>query len=43
MALNDGEMFGKEGAGMMRLNVAASRASIEEIMARIKESVDGLK
>lgn len=43
VALNDGEMFGKEGAGMMRLNVAASRASIEEIMARIKESVDGLK
>lgn len=43
VALNDGEMFGKEGAGMMRLNVAAPRASIEEIMARIKEGVDGLK
>ncbi|MCM1518311.1 MAG: PatB family C-S lyase [Pseudoflavonifractor sp.] len=36
LALNDGEMFGHEGAGFMRLNVATPRAVLTEIMGRIK-------
>lgn len=43
VALNDGEMFGKEGKGLMRLNVAAPRSVIEEIMGRISDAVGSLK
>lgn len=43
VALNDGEMFGKEGAGLMRLNVAAPRSTVEEVVRRIKEAVSELK
>lgn len=43
VALNDGEMFGKEGAGMMRLNVAAPRATMEKVMNRIKNAVAELR
>ncbi|MDE5886759.1 MAG: PatB family C-S lyase [Muribaculaceae bacterium] len=43
VALNDGEMFGKEGAGMMRLNVAAPRATLEKVMNRIKNAVAELR
>ena len=32
LALNDGEMFGKEGIGFMRLNVASPRCIIEKAM-----------
>ena len=38
LALNDGAMFGKEGAGFMRLNVASPRSIIAEAMRRLKES-----
>lgn len=40
LALNDGAMFGKEGAGFMRLNVASSRKVIEEAMRRLKMAYD---
>lgn len=43
VALNDGGMFGKEGEGMMRLNVASSRKVIEEVMNRIKNAVTDLQ
>ena len=36
LALNDGEMFGKEGSGFMRLNVASPRSVIEQAMERLK-------
>ena len=39
VALNDGEMFGKEGSGMMRLNVAAPRSTVEEVLQRIRDAV----
>lgn len=42
VALNDGEMFGKEGAGMMRLNVASPRCVMEDAMHRIKTAVETL-
>lgn len=43
VALNDGAMFGKEGSGLMRLNVAAPRDVIKEILLRIKEAVETIK
>lgn len=36
VALNDGAMFGKEGRGFMRLNVAMPRRKLMEICERIK-------
>ena len=39
VALNDGAMFGKEGSGLMRLNVGAPRGSLREILDRIAEAV----
>lgn len=42
VALNDGAMFGPEGSGFMRLNVAAPTPVIIEILNRIKESVSEL-
>lgn len=38
--LNDGTMFGPEGKGFMRLNVARPRAVIEEAMNRLKAAYD---
>lgn len=38
LALNDGAMFGEEGVGFMRLNVASPRSVIEEAMRRLKEA-----
>lgn len=40
VALNDGAMFGKEGEGFMRLNVAAPRKELEKILVRIKDSLN---
>lgn len=37
LALNDGAMFGKEGEGFMRLNVAMPRKKLMEVLERIKE------
>lgn len=38
--LNDGSMFGKEGTGFMRLNVASPRKEMEEAMCRLKKAYD---
>lgn len=35
VALNDGAMFGKEGEGFMRLNVAMPRKKLHEVLERI--------
>lgn len=42
VALNDGAMFGKEGEGFMRLNVAMPRKKLMEVMERIKKGVDSI-
>ena len=39
LALNDGEMFGPEGRGFMRLNVASPRAVIREALDRLSTAV----
>jgi len=38
LALNDGEIFGKEGIGFMRLNAASPRSVIEEAMNRLLQA-----
>lgn len=38
LALNDGAMFGQEGVGFMRLNVASPRSVIEEALRRLAEA-----
>lgn len=38
LALNDGEIFGKEGIGFMRLNAASPRSVIEEAMNRLQQA-----
>lgn len=35
VGLNDGELFGKEGRGFMRINLATSRAMVREALDRI--------
>ena len=35
LALNDGAMFGEEGVGFMRLNVASPRSVIEQAMKQL--------
>lgn len=42
VALNDGAMFGKEGSGFMRLNVATPRENLKEILHRISKAVKSL-
>lgn len=39
VALNDGSMFGKEGEGFMRINVATPRENLKEILDRISAAV----
>lgn len=39
IALNDGEMFGKEGKGFMRMNVACPRATLNEALQRLEKAV----
>jgi cystathionine beta-lyase len=39
LALNDGEMFGAEGRGFMRLNVGCPRAVLQEAMERLRNAV----
>ena len=41
LGLNDGAMFGKEGTGFMRLNVATPRSIVEEAMKRLEEAYLG--
>lgn len=40
LALNDGTMFGKEGEGFMRLNVACPRSVLEKALKQSKEACD---
>ncbi|MCC8113725.1 MAG: PatB family C-S lyase [Bacteroidales bacterium] len=42
LALNDGEMFGKEGAGFMRLNIGCPRATLRLALNRLKEAVNNI-
>lgn len=42
LALNDGEMFGPEGAGCMRLNVGTPRSVLVEALGRLSRAVAGL-
>jgi cystathionine beta-lyase len=41
LALNDGEMFGKEGTGFMRMNVGCPRAILEKALERLKKAYSG--
>ena len=38
LALNDGEMFGREGAGFMRMNVGTQRSVLERAMKQLAEA-----
>lgn len=40
LALNDGEMFGKEGKGFMRLNVGCPRSVIKKALESLKKAVE---
>ena len=40
LALNDGEIFGKEGIGYMRLNVGSPRATLVKAMNCLKAAYD---
>ena len=40
LALNDGAMFGKEGEGFMRLNVACPRSVLRQALDQIKEAYE---
>lgn len=42
LALNDGEMFGKEGIGFMRMNVGCPRAVVERAMKQLEAAYKGL-
>ena len=42
LALNDGTMFGKEGEGYMRLNVAAPRSVVINALDRLYEAINSL-
>ena len=40
LALNNGSMFGQEGEGFMRMNVATPRAVLEQALSQLKEAVN---
>ncbi|MFK8302973.1 MalY/PatB family protein [Capnocytophaga stomatis] len=40
LALNDGAMYGKEGEGFMRINLACPRSVIEKALNQLKKAVD---
>ena len=42
LALNDGTMFGDEGTGFMRMNIAAPRSVIKGALQQLKAAVDQL-
>lgn len=43
LALNDGEMFGPQGAGFMRMNVGCPRSVVRKAMDRLETAVKNLK
>ena len=38
--MNDGEMFGKEGAGFMRMNVGCPRVTLEKALQQLKAAYE---
>ena len=42
LALNDGEMFGQEGRGFMRMNIALPRAVLQDALERLEKAVKAL-
>lgn len=42
LAMNDGAMFGKEGIGFMRMNIAFPKSVIERAMDMLENAVNGL-
>lgn len=42
LALNEGEMFGKEGSGFMRMNIGCPRNTLEKAMWQLKNAYDSL-
>ena len=42
LALNDGEMFGREGAGFMRMNIGTQRSILERAMKQLAEAYNTL-
>ena len=42
LALNDGQMFGEEGVGYMRMNVGCARSIVEKALNNLKEAVHNL-
>ena len=40
LALNDGQSFGIEGRGFMRMNVGTTRATVEKALAQLKKAID---
>ena len=42
LGLNSGDMFGKEGTGFMRLNVAAPRSVVTQALKQLKEAYQTL-
>lgn len=42
LLLNDGELFGDQGKGFMRLNIAAPRYLLEKAMGQLKTAIDAL-
>lgn len=42
LALNDGEMFGQEGRGFMRMNIASPRAVLQDALERLEKAVKAL-
>ncbi|MCR5312883.1 MAG: PatB family C-S lyase [Bacteroidaceae bacterium] len=43
LALNDGEMFGEQGRGCMRLNVGTQRHVLRKALEQLREAVESLK
>lgn len=42
VAMNEGSLFGSEGAGFMRMNLACTRATLTEALHRIRDAVNDL-
>lgn len=40
LALNDGEMFGQEGKGFMRLNVASPRSVLHQALEQLRQAIE---
>lgn len=43
LAMNDGEMFGKEGEQHMRLNVGTTRKVLKQALEQLKEAINDIK